>query len=977
MGHALNKILKDFINRYAMLRGRRVRFVPGWDCHGLPIELKVLQSLKTEERQALTPLTLRAAAKTFAESTVEAQKTAFQRYGCWADWERPYLTLQQGYEAAQIGVFGRMFMNGHIYRGRKPVHWSPSSRTALAEAELEYPEGHTSRSVYVAMRLLAPPPKADAAVAQALSGASLAIWTTTPWTLPGNAAVAVNDKLSYSVVSVGAKASQEETGKAAPPLPECLAPGTKLIVATDLVASLASKLRVPLTVAHSFPGAALDGATYAHPLACLGGDLASRVSPVVIGGEYITTEAGTGLVHTAPGHGQEDYLTGQRCGLPLLSPVDDAGCFTSEAGPTLEGLSVLGDGTAACIAAASQNGSLLLEEAYGHKYPYDWRTKKPTIFRATSQWFASVERFRDAALDAVAGVTWVPAVGQKRITPMVAGRSDWCISRQRAWGVPIPVFYDTRSGDPVLDADTLAHVQQLVKKHGTDCWWHMSVEQLLPASHAHLAPHLTKGADTMDVWFDSGSSWAGVLADPERGDMGLRLPADLYLEGSDQHRGWFQSSLLTCVAATGKAPYRSVLTHGFVLDEKGQKMSKSLGNVIDPRRLIEGGADEKKDPPFGADVLRLWVASVDYTSDVLIGQHIMKQMAETYRKLRGTLRYLLGNLHDFEPQKHAVPWAKLPAIDRYTLRKLGALTHEVAAAYDEYSFSKAYAALNAFTVTFFSALYLDTAKDRLYIRDSDSPSRRACQTVLAEALTHMLAALAPLTPHLAEEAYQATPYIQQQQQQAGGLPRSVFHAGWPAVPTEWTAPAAAADEDDALWAALLVIRSEVNKLLEVARNNKEMGAGLEARVLIHLSQDVSPSVRHGLEKLFADVADNTDGTDELRYLLLVSSARVAPDLEQLNALSQAPGGCSATVVLPAETSSGTDAQHGGTLSLALAKAEGAKCERCWNFSPLVGREPRHPSLCQRCVPVITKQGLAPWAELKAAQAAQQAAAASA
>ena len=956
VGHALNKILKDFINRYAMLRGRRVHFIPGWDCHGLPIELKVLQGLSATQRQVLTPLTLRAAAAEFASATVEAQKTAFQRYGCWADWDAPYMTLQRSYEAAQLGVFGAMFLNGHIYRGKKPVHWSPSSRTALAEAELEYPEGHVSRSVYCAMPLvgLSPAATADAALGEALTGSRLSVWTTTPWTLPGNAAVAVNAALSYSVVTVGAAAG--DSAAASPGL----AAGTRLVVATDLVPTLAAKLKVALTVHSSFPGAALEGATYSHPLAALGGEYAGRVSPVVVGGDYITTEAGTGLVHTAPGHGQEDYLTGMKAGLPMLSPVDDAGCFTEEAGPGLQGLSVLTDGTAACIAGCVQSGSLLLEEKYPHKYPYDWRTKKPTIFRATSQWFASVERFRDDALAAIAEVTWIPAVGQKRITPMVAGRNDWCISRQRAWGVPIPVFYDAASGEPLLDGDTLAHVQALVAEKGSDCWWELGVADLLPEKHKHLAGSLVKGTDTMDVWFDSGSSWAGVLGDPGRKALGLRLPADLYLEGSDQHRGWFQSSLLTSVAATGKAPYKSVLTHGFVLDEKGQKMSKSIGNVVDPRRLIEGGPDEKKEPAYGADTLRLWVASVDYTSDVLIGPSIMKQMAETYRKLRGTLRYLLGNLHDFNPQQQAVPYAQLPAIDRFTLRRLGALSHEVKSAYDVYAFARAYAALNAFTVTFFSALYLDTAKDRLYIRHQDSPSRRACQTVLAEALRHMVAALAPLTPHLAEEAFQASPF-------AGGSGGSVFQAGWPAVPAEWSA-AAAADEDEGLWATLLLIRAEVNKLLEVARNNKDLGAGLEARVLVHVSGDASPGDVAGLEALFGDKEHELDGTDELRYLLLVSSARVAADVAQVQALGASPGGCLVTVPLPSGT---------GTLTIALAKAEGTKCERCWNFSPLVGKDGHHPQLCQRCSPVIKAQGLGSWAELKEAQERNAAAAATA
>jgi len=929
MGHALNKVLKDIINRYHMLRGRRVRFVPGWDCHGLPIELKVLQSMPTAQRAELTPVALRREAKAFALSTVEAQKESFQRYGVWADWDTPYLTLSPSYEAAQVGVFGAMFLKGHIYRGLKPVNWSPSSRTALAEAELEYPEGHTSRSVYVAMPLLSVPQDMPSPLKSALQDASLAIWTTTPWTLPANAAVAVNERLTYAVVAV-------DEGR------DGLSAGRKLVVAKDLIATLEKKLNVSLSLLAEAPGAQLVGCTYSHPLSSLGGSLAARVSPVVVGGDYITTEAGTGLVHTAPGHGQEDYLTGMRCGLPLLSPVDDAGRFTEDAGPGLEGLPVLKEGTAACIAALGDSRSLLLEESYGHKYPYDWRTKQPTIFRATEQWFASVERFRDAALEAVAQVTWVPAVGQKRITPMVSGRSDWCISRQRSWGVPIPVFYDLHSGKPLIDGETLEHIQALFAAEGSDAWWTREVSELLPEKHRHLAPSLRKGTDTMDVWFDSGSSWAGVLA--ARADEGLTWPADLYLEGSDQHRGWFQSSLLTSVAARGGAPYKTVLTHGFVLDERGLKMSKSLGNVLDPKRIIDGGKDTKAEPAYGADVLRLWVASVDYTSDVLIGAGILRQMGETYRKLRGTLRYLLGNLHDYEPAVHAVGWEALPAVDRYVLRRLGALSKELRESYDAYAFARAFAALNAFTVTFLSNFYLDTAKDRLYVRRADAPSRRACQTVLAATLRHMTAALAPLTPHTAEDAYRSTPFADL------ATAPSVFQAGWPSPDPAWLAPDAA---EAALWDVLLSIRAEVNKVIEAARTDKLLGAGLEARVRVHIHE--ADGVRDALRTRFSDVPGATDGVDELRYLLLVSSVEICDSGELLD---QMP--FQGTAPLPG----------GGTLRVGVAKAEGAKCERCWNFSALVGRTGRHPTLCERCVPVADHLKLPSQTELKAAAAAE-------
>jgi isoleucyl-tRNA synthetase len=600
IGHALNKILKDFINRYQMIQGKYVEYIPGWDCHGLPIELKVLQSMKSKERQGLTPVDLRKKAAAFAQETVGKQMDSFKRYGVWADWDQPYLTLQPEYEAAQIEVFGKMFLKGHIYRGRKPVHWSPSSRTALAEAELEYPEGHTSQSIYVAFDAETVSPCLEEFGPE---GLRIAIWTTTPWTIPANLAVAVNSKLDYSVVE-----APESAG------------GGRLLVATDLIGSLAAKLGLAegeaLKELATFKGSELtSGTTYKHPLA-------GRTSMVVEGGDYITTESGTGLVHTAPGHGQEDYQTGLKYGLELLSPVDDGGRFTEEAGEAFAGLNVLGDGNEAVIEALRESGNLLSVDPYLHKYPYDWRTKKPTIFRATDQWFASVDNFRDDAMAAIDSVKWMPEFGKNRISAMTSSRADWCISRQRTWGVPIPVFYQKETGEALMTEETIAHVTALVREKGSDAWFELDEADLLPPSLAADADQWQKGTDTMDVWFDSGSSWSGVVnARPN-----LSFPADLYLEGSDQHRGWFQSSLLTSVASEGVAPYKNVLTHGFVLDEKGIKMSKSIGNVVDPLQVIEGGNNKKKNPAYGADVLRLWVASVDYTSDVCIGDNIIKQV---------------------------------------------------------------------------------------------------------------------------------------------------------------------------------------------------------------------------------------------------------------------------------------------------------------------------------------------------------------
>lgn len=903
IGHALNKILKDIINRYQLLQGRKAKFVPGWDCHGLPIELKVLQSMKEAERRSLTPLQLREKAAEFALKTVDAQREQFKRYGVWADWDAPYVTLDPAYEAAQLRVFGQMVLNGHIYRGRKPVHWSPSSRTALAEAELEYPEGHTSRSIYVAMPLTAAGPKASEAARAALEGAHFAIWTTTPWTIPANLAVAINDALDYSIVEVQGE------------LPEGWQ-ARRLVVASDLAGPLAEKFGVTLSTLATVKGAELEGCTYRHPLF-------DRASPLVVGGDYITTESGTGLVHTAPGHGQEDYQVGQKYGLPLLSPVDDAGVFTEEAGP-FAGLQVQGDGNEAVIKALAEAGVLLLEERYAHKYPYDWRTKKPTIFRATDQWFASVEGFRSAALEAIRGVSWVPAAGVNRITAMTEGRSDWCISRQRKWGVPIPVFYYVDSGEPLLTEETIEHVTQIVAQHGSDAWWRLDVADLLPEHLRSEAPRLRKGEDTMDVWFDSGSSWAGVLG----GDEALNYPADLYLEGSDQHRGWFQSSLLTSVAANGHAPYKQVLTHGFVLDDKGMKMSKSLGNVIDPRVVIAGGKDAKKDPPYGADVLRLWVASVDYSSDVLIGGRILGQVADVYRKIRFTLRYLLGNLADYDPAVHAVPHAQLAAADRYILARFAALVDECSAAYGSYQFYKVYQALQRFTVLDLSNFYLDVAKDRLYINSPSAPDRRACQTVLAALLEGMLPLIAPLLPHMAEDAWQNLPYARAQQ--------SIFQAGWAGVPDEWRQ---LPEAESAAWRAVLGIRSELNLLLEKARADKALGASLEAKVKVHVAND---ELRARLEALQA--AGN--GMDPLRYAFIVSQAELA------GSAGEAAEGAAYSATAQLE-------EGGGEVTVGVARADGAKCKRCWNYSTHVGASAAHPELCERCLPVIEEMGFQP------------------
>jgi isoleucyl-tRNA synthetase len=917
IGHALNKTLKDVINKFQLLQGRKVNYVPGWDCHGLPIELKVLQTLKGEERSQLTPLALRHKARDFALATIDKQRESFKRYGVWGDWDHPYMTLKPEYEAAQIEVFGQMVLKGYIYRGLKPVHWSPSSQTALAEAELEYPEGHTSPSLYAAFEVLSLPADLQMPFDPFLGELGVAIWTTTPWTLPGNLAVAVNPELVYAVVEVGADA-----------------PGRfkYLLVAKDLVESLQEKFGTSLTVQATVMGKLLEHMTYRHPLyESLPERLRQRTSEVVIGGDYITTDSGTGLVHTAPGHGQEDYSVGQRYGLPILSPVDDRGIFTEEAGP-FAGLKVVdkakndnntvkmevSEGNQAVIAALETAGALLKQEAYSHKYPYDWRTKQPTIFRATEQWFASVEGFRDAALKAIADSEWIPAQGENRITAMVAERSDWCISRQRSWGVPIPVFYDEATGEPLLNAETIAHVKGIIAEKGSDAWWELSVAELLPEPYRTDGKTYRKGTDTMDVWFDSGSSWAAVVEQRQN----LRYPADLYLEGSDQHRGWFQSSLLTSVANHGIAPYKTVLTHGFVLDEQGRKMSKSLGNVVDPAIVIEGGKNQKEDPPYGADVLRLWVSSVDYSSDVPLGKNILKQMADVYRKIRNTARYLLGSLSDFDPSQDAVPYEQLPELDRYMLHRITEVFAEVTDAFKTYQFFRFFQTVQNFCVVDLSNFYLDIAKDRLYISAPNSPRRRSCQTVLAIALENLATAIAPVLSHMAEDIWQYLPYRTPY--------RSVFESGWVKIDTQWQQ----ADLSQK-WSKLRQIRQDVNKVLEQARTNKLIGASLEAKVLLYITD---AELRKTLAQMNPTGSNMQTGVDELRYLFLASQVELVESPDPIAALQY---------------------QEQGDISwVGVTTADGHKCDRCWNYSPYVGTSKKHAELCDRCETVIEEMATA-------------------
>jgi len=884
MGHALNKILKDIINKYKLLQGHKTDYIPGWDCHGLPIELKVLQKMKSKERKDLTPLKLRQKAQQFALEAKQEQAEGFKRYGVWGNWEQPYLTLTPEYEAAQIAVFGEMALKGYIYRGLKPVHWSPSSRTALAEAELEYPEGHTSPSIYAAFPVISLSEAAQE-LEQYLPNLAVAIWTTTPWTIPGNLAVAVNGDLEYAVVDASDK---------------------HLIVAKDLVEQLSATFETDLTIQTTVTGKTLEGITYHHPLF-------DRDSKVVIGGDYITTESGTGLVHTAPGHGQEDYITGQKYGLPILSPVDDGGKFTEEAGK-FAGLQVVAKGNEkvsvgnqAIIDALQEAGALLKHEEYAHKYPYDWRTKKPTIFRATEQWFASVEGFRDAALKAIKSVTWIPAAGENRITPMVSDRSDWCISRQRNWGVPIPVFYDEATNEALLTEETINHVQAIIAEKGSDAWWELSIEELLPESYRNNGKTYRKGTDTMDVWFDSGSSWASVAK-----ARGLKYPVDMYLEGSDQHRGWFQSSLLTSVAVNDIAPYKTVLTHGYVVDSNGRKMSKSLGNGVDPKVIIEGGNNKKQEPAYGADVLRLWVSSVDYSSDVRIGSGIVKQLGDIYRKIRNTARFLLGNLHDFDPKKDAVAYEDLPELDKYMLYRITEVFAEITDAYEGYQFYRFFQTVQNFCVVDLSNFYLDIAKDRLYISGLNSFRRRSCQTVLAIAVENLAKAIAPVLCHMAEDIWQSLPY------ETGH--ESVFQSGWLETDESWKKP-----EMVEFWQEIRNLRDEVNKVMEEARKDKAIGSSLDAKVLLSLGDK---ELKNKLAALNPTDSLNAKSADELRYFFLASQVEL---LDSMDAIEKA------------EYKSQSE-----NVAIAIVKADGKKCDRCWNYSTTVGDFKDDPTICDRC-----------------------------
>jgi isoleucyl-tRNA synthetase len=851
MGHALNKILKDFIVRYKSMSGFHAPYVPGWDTHGLPIEQALTN--KGVKRKEMTIAEFRKLCEEYAYKQVDNQRTQFKQLGVRGDWDNPYITLKPEYEAQQIKVFGDMAKKGYIYKGKKPVYWSPSSESALAEAEIEY-QDKRSPSIYVGFAVTEGKGVLE-------KGTQLVIWTTTPWTIPANLGIAVHEDLSYVVVNVNE---------------------SSYVVAEDLLEEVAKNLEwEDYSVSKKVKGAELEYIVAKHPLY-------DRDSLVVLG-EHVTTDSGTGCVHTAPGHGEDDFLVGRKYGLDVLCPVDDKGVMTSEA-PGFEGL-FYDKANKPITEKLQETGALLKLNFITHSYPHDWRTKKPVIFRATAQWFASIDKFRKELLEAVNETKWVPAWGETRLYNMVRDRGDWCISRQRAWGVPIPVFY-AENGQEIISDETIEHVSKLFREHGSNIWFEKEAKDLLPEGFTHKgSPNgkFTKEQDIMDVWFDSGSSHQAVLE--ERND--LQRPADLYLEGSDQYRGWFNSSLTTSVAVTGKAPYKGVLSHGFALDGDGRKMSKSLGNVVVPEKVMK---------QLGADILRLWVASVDYQADVRVSDPILKQVAEVYRKIRNTYRFLLGNLSDFDPSTNAVSFDQLREVDQFMLVKLNDLVKNVRNSYDKYEFASIYHAVNNFCTLDLSSFYLDFAKDVLYIESENHDERRAIQTVLYESLVALTKLMSPILSHTADEVWAHIP---------GVVGESVQLTDMPEVQELRNA-----DELKKKWNAFLELRDDVLKGLEEARNQKLIGKSLTAKVTLYVNDET--------QALLSSIKE------DLKQLFIVSAFEIG------GAVNAAP----------------EHALSLGENNIVVEKAEGETCDRCWVVTTTVGEDQDHPTLCTRCASVV-------------------------
>lgn len=853
IGHALNKVLKDFIVRYKSMNGFLAPYVPGWDTHGLPIEQALTN--KGVKRKEMSVAEFRKLCEEYAYEQIDGQRGQFKRLGVRGDWDHPYITLQHEYEAQQIKVFGEMAKQGFIYKGKKPVYWSPSSESALAEAEIEYHD-KKSASIYVAFKVVDGKNVLD-------TDTSIIIWTTTPWTLPANLAISLHPELDYVVVIVN---------------------NNKYLVAQSLLEEVSKELQWENPeVLQTVKGKDLEYVLTQHPLY-------DRTSVVILG-EHVTTDAGTGCVHTAPGHGEDDFIVGQKYDLGVLSPIDDKGVLTEEAGE-FAGL-FYEDANKVIGQKLEEVGALLSLKFITHSYPHDWRTKKPVIFRATPQWFASIKDFRADMLKAIEETTFTPAWGETRLYNMIRDRGDWVISRQRAWGVPIPVFY-AENNEPIITEETIEHVSNLFREFGSNIWYEKEAKDLLPEGFTHPgSPNglFTKENDIMDVWFDSGSSHQAVLEEREY----LQRPADLYLEGSDQYRGWFNSSLSTSVAMTKKAPYKAILSHGFVLDGNGRKMSKSLGNTVDPNKVMN---------MYGADILRLWVASTDYQSDVRVSDDILKQVAEVYRKIRNTMRFLLGNLNDFVPSTHAVKYENLREVDQYLLVKLNDIVKQVEESYDKYEFSNIYHLINNFVAVDLSAFYLDFAKDVVYVEAKDNFDRRCMQTVFYENVVKLTKILAPILPHTAEEVWAFIPETEVEYAQLAEFPTVETFANEKELKQKWE--------------QFLQLRDHVLKSMETVRAEKIIGKPLEAKLEMYVDEKT--------ESLLNSIKE------DVKTLFIVSEFTIA------GKLSDAP----------------ENADIYDHVAIVVTKAEGETCERCRVTSKELGTNEAYPTLCPRCTTVVVE-----------------------
>ena len=849
MGHALNKISKDIIVRYKNMNGYYAPYVPGWDTHGLPVEQQLAK--KGVDRKSMDRAKYRELCRQYAEEQIQKQMNDFKRLGVMADWDHPYVTLQHDFEAQEIRVFGEMYKKGYIYKGKKPVYWSWSSESTLAEAEVEYKDVEAN-SIFVAF------PVTDGKGIIDPKDTYFVIWTTTPWTIPANEAICVNPKFDYSVVQVGDK---------------------RYVVATGLLDKVAEEIGWDdYKVVQTVKGADMEYMKAKHPI--------YDKESLVIEGFHVTLDDGTGLVHTAPGFGEDDFNVGQKYNLPIFSPVDAHGCYTDEV-PELKGM-FYQDVDKLMIEKLKDASALLKLKVFTHSYPHDWRTKKPVIFRATTQWFASIAKFRDQILDQIEKASFIPSWGKTRLYNMIKDRGDWVISRQRAWGVPLPIFY-AEDDTPIVTPETIEHVAKIFEKEGSNAWYTHTAKELLPEGFtSEHSPNgeFTKEKDILDVWFDSGSSWSGVM---EKRD-GLHYPADLYLEGSDQYRGWFNSSLITSVAVTGQAPYKQVLSQGFVLDDKGHKMSKSLGNVISPNDVIKR---------MGAEIIRLWVAQADTTSDVAVSMEILQQSAESYRKIRNTFRYMLANTSDFDPKKNRVAYDDLRSVDQYMEVKLNDLIKECLAAYDKFDFTTVFKKVFNFISNDLSAFYLDFAKDVLYIEAENSHARRSMQTVIYDAAVKLAKILTPILPHTMEEIWgflkEDEDYVQ-----LANMPKVENYA----------------NRDELLenWAKFMKLRDDVLKALEDARNKKLIGKSFEAAVTIYPDKETKAM----LDELDAD----------FREILIVSKLTISDD--------------------PAPA----DAEQLANAAVVVKHAEGEACPRCRMIRTDIGADSKLPVLCGRCAEIV-------------------------